>query len=226
MANQIDPLDPEFLKDAEMAVYAFREKLLDDALGKGHLGRRLRAMLADPFLRPLVELSENGATSYEGALRLEAAGYLRARGMTVRSGVLRGEMLQYVSITDEAEKVREGWSELREAWDPNEPDAFDHLVSAVRRYLVMDHGNGFVVRRDVAEVAIDLADQRVLGGIVKLHDGSPQFVLGGGREGIEEADWLDAEDYWSGQYGEGPRGASILDLAGNPSCASGKGMAA
>lgn len=226
MANQIDPLDPEFLKDAEMAVYAFREKLLDDALGKGHLARRLRAMLADPFLRPLVELSENGATSYEGALRLNGAGYLRVRGMTVRSGVLRGEVLQYVSVTEDAEETLGGWSELREARDPEEPDAFDHLVSAVRRYLVMDHGSGFVVTRDVAEVAIDLADQRVLGGIVKLHDGSPQFVLGGDQEGIEDADWLDAEDYWSGQYGEGPRGASILELAGHLSSASGKGLAA
>ncbi len=205
-------IDPSFLLISDREMYIHRDLSLAGALGDGFVYRRIKNMLADPLLRPLLELLENGATSYEGALKLKGRGFLETRSMIARRGPFKEEELQYVLLTDEACSYGHRW--LFERAEGPEPDLnpAESLLKAIRRYLVVDAGSGIVVGRDVMEVAIDLDDMKILGRLVHLDYGRRQLSDPGFSDPVSEADWMEARAYWSGADSDDRVGAAIVSF--------------
>lgn len=205
-------IDPSFLLISDREMYIHRDLSLAGALGDGFVYRRIKNMLADPLLRPLLELLENGATSYEGALKLKGRGFLETRSMIARRGPFKEDEFQYVLLTDEACSYAHRWLFGRAEGPEPDLDPAESLLKAIRRYLVVDAGSGIVVGRDVLEVAIDLDDMKILGRLVHLDYGLRQLSDPGFSDPVSEADWMEARAYWSGADSADRVGAAIVSF--------------
>lgn len=205
-------IDPSFLLISDREMYFHRDHSLTAAIGEGFVLRRIKRMLADPLLRTILELLENGATSYEGALKLKGRGFLETRKLIARRGPFKEEELEYVLLTDEACSYAHRW--LFGKAEGAEPDLnpAEALLTSIRRYLVVDTGSGIVVGRDVLEVAIDLDDMEILGRLVHMDFGVRQVSDPGFGDPVAEKDWMEARAYWSGADSADRVGAAIVSF--------------
>ncbi|UZD89718.1 hypothetical protein [Cognatishimia activa] len=215
MYLDLNLVDPKLLLKTDQLTQAFWERSMRNELGSGTCQRMIRGMLADPVLRPLLEVSENGATSYENALILKALGFLKSHEMKVHSGSLQGDTLQFICLTES------GWACLKSWKDRSEQELaahelsrkpFELLTKFVRSYLAIDRGSGIAISKKVAEFALKLHDERVLGRMIFLEHDKLQFWLEWDSVKLTESEWLLGEREWSDSSRNDRTGAQIIDL--------------
>lgn len=172
--------------------------------------KRARRYLEDPFWRPLCELEVNGATNFEGAMLLLAAGLIDYSSFQVRYGPAVGSGVQCVDFTDEGLQQFEYY-----AGEQVDSDLKEKLINSLMSYALIDYGSGVVARRCAMEAALENDDWTFLTRLRTIPIGMPQFQQGGVEVDLSEEARAEYLEYVSGW--EGPRyGASIIEL--NPNC--------
>ena len=204
--------DPRFLIQAELESQLFLEKNVRERLLLEDDQSLFRALLGDPILRPILELSENGTTSLEGALSLKALGFLNESWIQIDDGALRGQKIQIVSLDPKSRTCLERWKHRLENRPKSYMDPLQLFTKCVRSYLACDKGSGIVMTNKVAEVALELFDEKLLGRAALLEYDLFQFDLDPHKETVSESDWMDREKYWSRNSTFIRSGAKIIDL--------------
>lgn len=212
MFKRPSTFDPAFLAASESAARKVRDEGIARPFSDQLLIKRLVRLVDDPFLRPIAELLQNGATSFEGGLILKERGFLDVREFVARAGPLEGEMIEIVRLTDEARLFHEEASELPEHDEHKPFDAFEAFVEGVTGYLAIDRGNGIVVNRDLAEVALDFDDGDILNRLMSLKSYRRQ-LLQELPQTLTADRRMEYKDYWSGPDAWERHGAEIVDLA-------------
>lgn len=213
MLDRPEDFDSAFLASSEESARRTRDERIAVTSHDKLLVKRLLRFVDDPFLRPITELLHNGATSYERALVLKERRFLDVREFVARAGPLEGEMIEIVRLTDAALLFAEEASELPDDDSFDLPfDAFEAFLEGIRGYLAIDRGNGIVVTRDLAEVALDLEDGDLLNRLMSLkrYERQVRYCL---PSNATPAFRLEAERYWSSSDGPKRGGAHIIDLA-------------
>lgn len=212
MFERPENFDPAFLGASEVAARKLRDEGITKPFSDELLIKRLLRFVDDPFLRPITELLQNGATSFEGGLILRERGFLEVRSFVARAGPLEGEMIEIVRLTGEAHLFVNEASELPDRDKRIQFDAFEAFLEGVTGYLAIDRGNGIVVNRDLAEVALDFDDGDVLNRLMSLNyyrrqllPDLPHALTAEGR--------MQYKDYWCGPDAWERHGAEIIDLA-------------
>lgn len=199
------------LIDADRASQSFWEEFVKSGVEDAHHKSLFRAMLGDPILRPLLEIRENGATSIEGALLLKSIGFLDQATISIPSGPLAGHNLTYVYLTRRAITCTSRWR-TRIGDDSNDKYSFNFFKKCIRSYLVVDRGAGIAITKAVAEVALNLADEKILGRLAAFDYDLLQFDLDYNSAAVSENDWLAVEPIWSKTSNLPRTGAGIIDL--------------
>ncbi len=199
------------LIDADRASQIFWEHFMKSGVEKVHHKSLFRAMLGDPILRPLLEIRENGATSIEGAFLLKSIGFLNQSTITIPSGPLAGQSLAYISLARQAINCTYRWR-ARIGDDSDDKCSFNFFRKCIRSYLVVDRGAGIAITKAVAEVALDLADEKILGRLAAFEYDNLQFDLDLNSAAVSESDWLARQSLWSKASNLPRTGAGIIDL--------------
>ncbi|NSY38131.1 hypothetical protein [Leisingera sp. ANG59] len=205
--------EPKFLLECELHLSTAREESLWNDRLRNSINVRTRRYLSDPFLRPICELKCNEATDFQSALLLKQVGMVEIDTFVTRQLEFHNQVMLVVRLTHKALSYLEEFSHQNHE-DENSPapfDAFDALVSGVCSYLCIDRGNGIVVTRDLAEVALDLHDVDVLSRTMNLTSLNRQFDFSLQRFATE-TERLEVEDHWSCSYNLHKNGAAVVDL--------------
>lgn len=196
-----------------MAAHLQWEHSFRTALGSGIWQGNIRAMLADPVLRPMLELNENGATNYENALMLASLGFLASKTERITTGQFTGARVQCVSLTDNGRQYISNWQvEMQSIHTDATPNPFDVLLRFIRSYLVIDRGSGIVATTRVAKVALELNDKRILSRMVSMEYALFQFDLDAVIHDATETAWMKLASTWSNTFDSSRTGASVVDL--------------
>lgn len=215
MVPSLNQCDPWLLLEADRETQASWESRLKTGLGSGPHQSNIRSMLADPALRALMEVRENGATNYKNALVLKALGLIQPHRMTVKAGKFSGARLQYITLTQRGSVWLETWkndTKIETGERRKAPQPYDLLAKLIRSYLVLDRGCGIVVTHDVAKIALHHGDERVLGRLVFLEQGLLQFHLDWDSHAVTEDQWLGVQSAWSNQSNVERSGAGVIDV--------------
>ncbi len=213
MQTHIEKIDPKILLQVDKAAHVLWEHSFRAALGSGIWQGNVRAMLADPLLRPMLEINENGATNYENALMLTSLGFLASKTERITTGQFTGARLQCISLTDHGRQYISNWQDAMQSVHTDAtPHPFDVLLRFIRSYLVIDRGSGIVATTGVANFALKLNDRRILSRIVSIENAVFQFDLGTLARDAPETAWMKLAGSWSNTPVSSRTGASVVDL--------------
>lgn len=203
---------PKLLLEADLASHLSWEKNIHEKLGSTDDQSLFRAILGDPVLRAIVELIENGATSFEGALMLKGLGFVDEDSFQIHHGPLRGRKMHCVTLNNNSHYTLSRWKSRLEDREMCFEDPMELFTKCVKSYLAYDRGSGIVLTKRVAEVALEFFDQNILSRAVCLEYDILQYDLDMEDRSITERDWMNVESKWSHNSAIKRSGAKVIDL--------------